>query len=97
MMSSVREVMTLARPSDDAHHILSEFHHWAALAGAAGRKVADADSCASAEVHAARLAAALGDVLAELAECRHLAAVESGPPPGAGASAAGRPALEVAR
>lgn len=57
----------MARLSDDAHHVLSEWHRFAALAGAASARAAEAETGAPAAVHAARLAAALGDVLADLA------------------------------
>jgi len=62
------------RPSADAHHVLSEWHHYGALAAACSPQLAAAETGAPAEVHAARLGAALGDVLAELAAVQVLAA-----------------------
>lgn len=64
-------------PALDAHHALGEYHAWAALDGA--NRVAQAAAVAElpdadARAHAARLAAALGEVLAELAGLRRLLA-----------------------
>jgi hypothetical protein len=57
-------------PSADAHHQLGEYHAYAALAGLAGAEVAEAETGASLAVHAARLAAVLGELLAENAGLR---------------------------
>ena len=58
--------------SPDAHHALSEYHAYAALAAVAGP--AEQETGAPAGVHAARLAAALGEVLAEHAALAVIAA-----------------------
>lgn len=60
--------------SGDAHHILSEYHAYAALAAVAGADVAEQETGAPVEVHAARLAAALGELLAEHAALAVIAA-----------------------
>lgn len=60
--------------SGDAHHALSEYHAYAAIAAVCGGRAAAAETGASLEVHAARLAAALGELLAEHAALAVIAA-----------------------
>lgn len=75
------------RPDADAHHALGEYHAWAALADADQLARAGAVAelpHADARAHAARLAAALADVLAELRGLRELLAGLSLPCPECG-------------
>ena len=63
-----------ATASDDAHHALSEYHNYRAILGLAGPALAEAETGAGLDAQAARLAGALGAVLAEVAVLRVLAA-----------------------
>ncbi len=63
-----------AGASEDAHHTLSEYHHYCALRGLAGAEAADAETGSTLAAQAAMLAAALGELLAENAALRVLAA-----------------------
>lgn len=66
----------------DAHHALSEYHAYAAIAVLCGDRAAEAETAAPLPVHAARLAAALGDAFAELAWLRVIAANSPAAPGG---------------
>lgn len=63
----------LASPSADGHDALSEYHSYAAIAVTCGEAAAEAETGAALPVHAARLAAALGELLAENAVLRVIA------------------------
>ena len=63
-----------ATASTDAHHVLSEYHHYRAIRGLVGAAIAEAETGAGIETQAARLAAALGELLTENAVLRVLAA-----------------------
>jgi hypothetical protein len=60
--------------SADAHHQLGEYHAYAAIAAVMGPDVATEETGAPLHVHAARLAAVLGELLAENAALRVIAA-----------------------
>jgi hypothetical protein len=62
---------------EDAHHILSEYHAYLACAGMGADVAADV-SGADVAVHAARLAAALSEVLVESAALQVIAAERTG-------------------
>lgn len=57
----------------DVHHVLSEYHAFAAIAAAVGAADAEAETGAPLHVHAVRLAAALAELLAENVLLRELA------------------------
>lgn len=58
----------------DAHHALSEFHAFQAIASLCGDDAATAETGAPLRLHAVRLAAVLGDLIAEHAVLREFAA-----------------------
>lgn len=58
----------------DAHHVLSEYHAYMAIASMCGDAAAEAETGAPLKIHAVRLATVLGDLLAEHAVLRVIAA-----------------------